>query len=134
MRRSAQGLVGVAVVAGLTAGTMIGAQASVAEKSAKKFCETALAISTTEPDGFDDAALIEVAEDFVKEYKKLAKQAPTGKLRKAAKVISKYYARVVESGDPNKADIFTDKEVDAVSAISAYNIANCAGAGVVPAT
>jgi hypothetical protein len=126
-------LVGVVLVAGLTAGTIAGAQASVAEKSTKKFCETALAISSTVPDGVDDSALIETAEDFVKQYKKLAKQAPTGKLRKAAKVISKYYARIVESGDPNsEVANFTDKEVDAVSTITEYNITNCADAGVTP--
>lgn len=134
MRRSLKALATSALIAGLVVGTAASAPARVAEKSAKKFCETALAINTTEPDGFDDSALIEVAEDFVKQYNKLAKQAPTGKLRKAAKVISKYYARVVESGDPNKAGIFTDKEVDAVSAITAFNLENCADAGVVPPT
>jgi hypothetical protein len=129
-------LVGVVLIAGLTAGTSAGAQASVAEKgSVKKFCEKALEISNTIPESFDEAGLIAAARDLVKQYKKLAKAAPTGGLRKAAKTISKYYERVADSGDPNSEEAnYSDKEVDAVSTLVEYNGTNCPAAGVVPTT
>lgn len=137
MRRSVRAIAAVVLIAGLTAGTVAGAQASVAEKkSVKKFCEKVLKISQTFPDlsGGNDA-LIEAARDFAKLYKKLAKVAPTRALRDAAKSIAGYYERLADSGDPNSADAnYTDEEIDAIATITQYNVSNCAASGVSPTT
>ena len=81
MQRSVTACVGAALVVGLTLGTISSAQASVADgKSAEEFCEKALAISKIVPESTDDAALIDAARGYVKEYKKLAKLATTKEL------------------------------------------------------
>jgi hypothetical protein len=113
------------LVVGLTAGTITGAQASVAEKSAKAFCEKLVEISTTVPDvsGGDYTA---AAREFQKLYKKLAKLAPTGKLRKAVKTTAKYYGRLAGGIDPNSAEAgYTDAEVAASTTITDYSRNNC---------
>lgn len=133
MRRFVRGCVGTALIAALTVGTIGGAQASVAAKgSVQAFCEKAFEISNISPDGFDDAALIDAARGLVKEYKKLAKAAPNGELRKAAKTISKYYKRVAENGPSSEEANYTDKEVAAVTTMTEFNIENCPDASVTP--
>ena len=133
MRTSVRAGVGFVLIVGLTAGTIGGAQASVAEKSAKKFCEKLLEISTTVPDVSGESGFADASAAFVKQYKKLVKAAPTGKLRKAAKTIAKYYGRIAGGVDPNSEEAsYTDNEIAAVTTITEYSLANCAAAGVGP--
>ncbi|MEX0663397.1 MAG: hypothetical protein WD598_01350 [Acidimicrobiia bacterium] len=133
MRRFVRALVTSALIAGLIAGTAASAPARVAEKSAKKFCERLLAISSTVPDVSGESGFADASAAFVKQYKKLAKAAPTGELRKAAKTIAKYYGRIADGVDPNSAAAsYNDNEIEAIATITEYSLANCPAAGVGP--
>jgi hypothetical protein len=91
-------------------------------------------ISTTVPD-VSGGDYTQASRDFQRLYKKLAKAAPTGELRKAVKTVAKYYGRLAGGVDPTSEEAsYTDAEVAAVTTITDYNINNCAAAGVVPAT
>ena len=135
MRRLATAIASGMLIVGFTAATMPGAHASVPEKSVTKFCAKAAAISAAVPDVSSNDALIDAARDFANQYKKLAKLAPTKAVGNAVKTISKYYARVAKSGDPNsKAANYTSKELDAIPTVTEYVSANCAPVGVAPST
>ena len=136
MRRFVRACAELALITCLTVGTLASAQASVGEKSVKKFCTKVFAISTRVPDASGGVpAILEAAADFQKQYKKLAKLAPTKPLRTAVKLLSKYYGRLADSGDPySEAASYTDAEAAAVETITAYAATDCVAAGVVPPT
>jgi hypothetical protein len=115
-----------AALAGAFAGT---ASAAVAEKSNKKFCKKAATIATdigTNVDPSDEDAIRSASEDFEKAYKKLAKVAPTKKLKKAANAIADYYGRLADGADPNSSDAnYSDDEAEAIQTLTTYVTTKC---------
>jgi len=130
MRRFAALFVSVvlsAALGGAFAGT---ASAAVAEKkSVKKFCNKAAdadAARTRVAPGADENALQDTAGDLESDFKKLAKLAPTKKVKKAVKAMASYYGNIADGQSitdvsPEDAQGYAT----AVQTFSTYLLAKC---------
>src|SRR5687768_11069807 len=126
MRKIIKPILVAVVTAGLIAGFAATAPAAVSEKSVKKFCKKALAVQTTlaRPVETDDVEDVKnYASDAENGLKKLAKLAPTKKLRKAVKTMAKHYGEIEDTGDPSGA--YSDPELDAIETITTYTQTTC---------
>jgi hypothetical protein len=122
MRRTVRAIVCMGLCAALGGALAGTASASVADKSVKKFCKRALAagadLTSVEGTTNEDAAA-----DLEKSFKKLAKLAPTRKIKKAAKKIAGYYGDLAD-GDTPDADLSTEY-VEASGTFSTYLVEKC---------
>jgi hypothetical protein len=100
MRRFTALFVSVALSAALVGAFAGTASAAVAEKkSVKKFCKKATdadAARTSVASGADENAVQDAAGDLETDFKKLAKLAPTKKLKKAVKTMASYYGNIAD--------------------------------------
>jgi hypothetical protein len=87
----------VAISAAVAVGTMgIGAASVDAKGTKKQFCKSALHIQgTPDPSGISEKS----AASLEKQFKKLAKQAPTSALANASTSIAKFYGKIADGAD-----------------------------------
>ena len=127
MRTPIKPILVAVLTAGLIAGFASSAPAAVADKSVKKFCEKALEVQTLlsgSAVGLTEENAGDYAADVEKGMKKLAKLAPTKKLRKALKIVAKYYGEVADSGDINSGE-YGQEQIEALSTVTDYITTTC---------
>ena len=125
MKKSTKAVVVTALTAGLVAGLAASAPAG-SDKKAEKFCKAALEVDLqvgTVP-GLTSTNLVEVATETRKGLKKLVKLAPTKNLRKALKVLVKYYGEIAEAGDLNLVE-YGEAQQAAVATLTEYAGTTC---------
>jgi len=101
MRRVLRAIVCVTLSTALGGALTGTASASVADKSAKKFCKKALTVGTDVTSG-EGTSNEDAAADLERAFKKLAKLAPNKKIKKAAKAIASFYGDIADGDTPDE--------------------------------